>query len=179
MTDYERIERDYFEAIQRFQNDEYIVIELWPEEPFVGHLKITIFGAENTPYENGRFVFEIKTFNNYPFYPPGVFCHTKIWHPNIDIDRAPPSNNFWKDNVCFDIINPDRIGKVDPITKTMGWTPTKDLVMLLECLKLMIHCYPPFFNPDDPLNREAGAQYKHNRAEFEKKAREWTEKYAS
>ena len=178
MTDYERIERDYFEAIQRFQNDEYVVIELWPEEPFVGHLKLTVFGAEDTPYENGRFVFEIKTFNNYPFYPPGVFCHTKIWHPNIDIDRAPPAKNFWKDNVCFDIINPERIGKVDPVTKTMGWTPTKDLVMLIECIKLMIHCYPPFFNPDDPLNREAGAQYKHNRIEFEKTAREWTDKYA-
>jgi len=64
LTDYERIERDYFEALQRFQNDEYVVIELWPEEPFVGHLKVTIFGAEDTPYENGRFVFEIKTFNN-------------------------------------------------------------------------------------------------------------------
>ncbi len=80
--------------------------------------------------------------------------------------------------MCFDIINPDRIGKVDPLTKTMGWAPTKDLVMLFECLKLMVHCYPPFFNPDDPLNKQAGAQHKYNRAEFEKMAKEWTEKYA-
>jgi ubiquitin-protein ligase len=178
VTDFGRVENDYFEALQRFQNDQYVLIELWPGEPFVGHLKVTIDGAENTPYEGGRFVFEIKTFNNYPFYPPGVFCHTKIWHPNIDIDRAPPTDRFWKDNVCFDIINPDRIGKVDSLTNTMGWTPTKDLVMLIECLKLMIHCYPPFFNPDDPLNREAGAQYKFNQAEFEKKAKEWTKLYA-
>ena len=178
MTDYERIERDYFEALQRFQNDGYVIIELWPGDYFVGHLKLTIIGAEDTPYENGRFIFEIKTFNNYPFYPPGVFCHTKIWHPNIDIDVAPPTGSYWKDNVCFDIINPTRIGKVDPVTKTMGWTPTKYLVMLLECLKLMIHCYPPFFNPDDPLNKEAGALYKYNRVEFDKKAKEWTRTYA-
>ena len=35
-----------------------------------------------------------------------------------------------------------------------------------------------FENPDDPLNREAGAEYKYNKAEFEKKAREWTKRYA-
>jgi ubiquitin-protein ligase len=67
---------------------------------------------------------------------------------------------------------------MDPDTKTMGWTPTKDLSMLIECLKLMIHCFPPFFNPDDPLNREAGAQYKYNKPEFERMAKEWTAQYA-
>lgn len=178
MTDYERIESDYFEALRRFQNDPYVTIEIWPTDSYVGHLKVTIRGSAGTPYMGGRFVFEIKTFNNYPYYPPGVFCHTRIWHPNIAIDRSPPTGTYWKDNVCFDIINPERIGKVDPVTKTIGWTPTKDLLMVIECLKLMIHCYTPFFNPEDPLNMEAGQQYKMERVLFEKKSKEWTEKYA-
>ena len=178
MTDYERVERDYLEAVERFHNDPYVRIEPWPTDPFVGHVKITIIGTDGTPYEDGEFIFELKTFNNYPYYPPGVFCHTKIWHPNIESNRAPPTENSWKDNVCFDIINPDRIGKVDAKTHSSGWTPTKNLVMIVECLKLMIHCYPPFFNPDDPLNKEAGEECKTDYDAFTRKAVEWTRKYA-
>ncbi len=178
MTEFNRIETDYFEALQYYENDDKVSIELWPGSDFVGHLKIVIRGREKTPYEGGRFLFEMKAFENYPFYPPGVFCHTKIWHPNIDIDKPAPTDDLWKDNVCFDIINPERIGKVDPVSHASGWTPAKDLTMIFECLKLMIHCYPPFFNADDPLNLDAGYQYKEVRGVFRRKAAGWTRKYA-
>lgn len=178
MTDYERVETDYFELLKYYEEDDFVDIDLWPGDNFVGHLMITIYGTKDTPYENGRFIFEIKTFNNYPFYPPGVFCHTRIWHPNIDIDKPLPTDAYWRDNVCFDIIDPDRIGQVDKLTHASGWTPTRDLVLIVECLKLMIHCYDPFFNCEDPLNEEAGEQCKQNKEEFDSKAKEWTMQYA-
>ena len=170
MTDYERVETDYFELLKYFEEDEFVVIDLWPGDNFVGHLMVSIYGPKDTPYFNGRFVFEIKTFNNYPFYPPGVFCHTRIWHPNIDIDKPAPSRAYWRDNVCFDIIDPDRIGKVDKTTHAAGWTPTRDLVLIVVCLKLMINCKEPFFNTKDPLNIEAGEQCIRDRKEFDLKA---------
>jgi len=179
MIEYNRIETDYFEALQYYEKDRYVTVEMWPGSDFIGHLKLTLRGREKTPYEGGKFIFELKAFETYPFYPPGVFCHTRIWHPNIDIDKPAPNTDLWKDNVCFDIINPERIGRVDPETHASGWTPAKDLTMIFECLKLMIHCYPPFFNADDPLNFDAGHQYREVRGVFNRKAAAWTRKYAT
>ncbi len=174
---YERIEIDFFDALNQYENDPFVELHLWPGDNYVGHILIVIKGNPDTPYKDGKFIFEIKMFENYPFFPPGVFCHTKIWHPNIDIDKPSPTDAFWKDNVCFDIIDPDRIGKVDPETKAAGWSPTHDLILIIECLKLMVHCYPPFFNPDDPLNIEAGEEYKKSPEQFMKHALKWTKLY--
>ncbi len=175
---YERVEADYFDALSTYDADPYMEIELWPPSNFVGHLRLIIKGAEGTPYAGGVFEFEIKMFNDYPFSPPGVFCHTPIWHPNIALNRVPPSEKGWRDNVCFDMIDPRRVGHVDPQTQSAGWTPTKDLVLLLESLKLMIHCFPPFFNPEDPLNEEAAQEFKTNVEAFNMHAKEMTDKYA-
>ncbi|MFO7797979.1 MAG: hypothetical protein ACQERB_13460 [Promethearchaeati archaeon] len=43
---------------------------------------------------------------------------------------------------------------------------------MLESIK------PPFFNPGDPLNHEAGEQYFRSHKSFQKKAEKWTQKYA-
>lgn len=88
--------------------------------------------------------------------------------PNID-SSIPPG----KLNICLDLINPDLVGKVDASTGAIymqlsvsGWTPSKTLTNIIEALKGMIlrntsflnckHVEPPFFNPGDPLNHEAG-----------------------
>ena len=60
MTDYERVETDYFELLKYYEEDDFVDIDLWPGDNFVGHLMITIYGTKDTPYENGRFIFEIK-----------------------------------------------------------------------------------------------------------------------
>lgn len=175
---YERIEADYFEALSAYDEDPFIDIDLWPGDNFVGHMQVIISGAKGTPYAGGRFVFEIKMFSDYPFSPPGVFCHTPIWHPNIALGRTPPTKNSWRDNVCFDIIDPRRVGKVDPTTQTAGWTPTRDIVMLLEAMKLMVHMFPPFFNPSDPLNEDSAKQYMEDQNGFMAKAKEMTDRHA-
>ncbi|MHA1871664.1 MAG: ubiquitin-conjugating enzyme E2 [Promethearchaeota archaeon] len=166
-----REETDYQEAVEAFKNDPTVIIEPWGMS--VDHIRLTIIGIPGTPYEGGKFVFEIKLPDNYPFSPPYAYCHTLIWHPNID-SSIPPG----KLNICLDLINPDLVGKVDASTGASGWTPSKTLANVIEALKGQIHCEPPFFNPADPLNYEAGEQALRAEDKFNKKAREWTKKYA-
>jgi ubiquitin-protein ligase len=166
-----REEVDFTEATEAYKDDEFIAIEPWGMS--VDHLRLIIRGRPNTPYAGGKFMFEIKMPENYPFHPPYGYCHTLLWHPNID-SSIPPG----KINICLDLINPDLVGKVDASTGASGWTPSKTLTNIIEALKGQIHCEPPFFNPADPLNFEAGEQALHNNDKFESKAREWTKKYA-
>lgn len=166
-----REEVDYTEAVEAFKADESLKIEPWSME--VNHLRVTIVGRPNTPYAGGKFMFEIKMGDNYPFSPPYAYCHTLLWHPNIDNSIGPG-----KINICLDLINPELVGKVDIRTGASGWTPSKTLTNVIEALKGQIHCEPPFFNPGDPLNYEAGEQALHHYNKFEAKAKEWTKKYA-
>ncbi|MHA1719858.1 MAG: ubiquitin-conjugating enzyme E2 [Promethearchaeota archaeon] len=168
---YIREEVDYTEAVEAFKSDDSIKLEPWGME--VDHLRLTITGRPGTPYNGGHFMFEIRMNENYPFEPPYVYCFTPIWHPNIDT-----SINPGKINICLDLINPELVGKVDVATGASGWTPSKTLTNIIEALKGQIHCEPPFFNPGDPLNFEAGDQALNHYNKFESKAKEWTKKYA-
>ena len=166
-----REEVDYADAVEIFKDDPLVKIEPWGMN--VDHLRLRISGREGTPYDGGIFMFEIKMGENYPFSPCYVYCHTLLWHPNID-----SSIPFGKINICLDLINPELIGKVDIKTGASGWTPSKTLINVIEAIKGQIDCESPFFNPTDPLNFEAGAQVLNNYNKFEKKAKEWTKKYA-
>ena len=166
-----RDEVDYLEASKKYADDPYITIEPWVDR--VDHIRLIIKGKEDTPFENGKFVFEIKLGSNYPFTPPYAFCQTLIWHPNID-SSMPPG----KSNICLDLINPDRVGVLDSTTHASGWTPAKTLTNIIESLKGMIHMEAPFWNPSDPLNNKAGEQALKEPKAFAKEAKKWTEKYA-
>ena len=52
------------------------------------HFKITIFGPENSPYENGIFEAEISIPKLYPFEPLSLEFLTKIFHQNISIKNG-------------------------------------------------------------------------------------------
>ncbi|MBD3353623.1 MAG: hypothetical protein GF364_19220 [Candidatus Lokiarchaeota archaeon] len=166
-----REEVDFQEAVDMYQDDPTIILEPWGMT--ISHLRLIIKGIPDTPYDRGSFVFEIKMPENYPYYPPYVYAHTLMWHPNID-SSIPPG----KLNICLDLINPDLIGTYDVGSGASGWVPTKTLSVIIEALKGMMHCEFPFFNPQDPLNFEAGEQAQHAYHRFVKKAKEWTEKYA-
>ena len=176
-----REETDYTEALEAYKDDANIIIEPWGRS--IDHLRLTIIGKEGTPYNKGKFLFEIKFPENYPFAPPlnqivnlfrrNAYAVTLMWHPNID-SSIPPG----KLNICLDLINPDLVGKVDASTGASGWTPSKTLTNIIEALKGMMHVEPPFFNPGDPLNHEAGEQYFRAQKKFESKAKSWTAKYA-
>jgi ubiquitin-protein ligase len=144
-----REETDYTESIEAYKNDPFVIIEPWGRS--IDHLRLTIIGKKGTPYSDGKFIFEIKFPENYPFQPPYAYAVTLMWHPNIDIDAS---------------------------TGASGWTPSKTLTNIIEALKGMMHVEPPFFNPGDPLNHEAGEQYFRAQKKFEAKASAWTKKYA-
>jgi ubiquitin-protein ligase len=154
-----------------FDKDKYIDIQ--PIDGRSDWLQVTIKGLEGTPYEEGKFIFELKLPSNYPYSPPFCRCQTRIWHPNID-----PSAPAGKSNVCLDLINPSVIGKVDAQTGASGWTPSKTITNVIEALKGMIHMQPPFWNPNSAINTDAGEIALDNPDAFNEISKDWTRKYA-
>ena len=110
-----------------------------------------IKGPEETPYEGGEFTVDINLSLNYPFKPPHVHFITKIYHCNINSNGS----------LSLDILRDQ-------------WSPALTIIRIIRTIYYLL-C-DPF--PDDPLVPEYARLYKNNRAEYEKNAREWTEKYA-
>lgn len=119
-------------------------------------LEANVLGPAGSPYEKGLFKIEITVPNKYPFEPPTFKFTTKVYHPNIDVEGR----------ICLDLL------KVPPAG---SWKPTVSLANVLVAIQMLL-ANP---NPDDPLMAEIGCEFKTNRAEFERKAKEWTVKYAS
>ena len=111
----------------------------------------TIIGPTKSPYAGGVFNLSIIFPERYPFKPPKVKFLTKIYHPNID--RL--------GNICLDILN-------------VNWSPVISVTKLLLSISSLLT--DP--NPNDPLLKEAATLYLNNRAEFDKKAREYTIRFA-
>ncbi|MFX0100968.1 MAG: ubiquitin-conjugating enzyme E2 [Candidatus Hodarchaeota archaeon] len=168
-----RKETDFAECAGIFASNAHVSLEPWQDGGSIEHLRLDIVGLDKTPYELGKFTFEIRLPPNYPFSPPFAYCHTIVYHPNID-STIPPG----KLNICLDLINPELVGQVDVSTGASGWTPAKTLTNLIEALRGMMHVESPFFNPADPLNHEAGEEALRAWNKFARKAREWTKKYA-
>lgn len=112
----------------------------------------TIFGPDNSPYENGVFKLEILFPKDYPFKPPKIKFLTRVYHPNINSHGA----------ICLDIL------------KT-NWSPalTISKVLLSICSLLT----DP--NPDDPLSPDIAHLYKNDYQTYCDTARDWTLRYAS
>ena len=110
-----------------------------------------IFGPSDSPYAGGVFNLTIQFPVDYPFKPPRLMFITKVYHPNI-----------YKDGfICLDIL------------KT-NWSPALTISKVL--LSVLSMFTDP--NPDDPLVPDIANQYKHDRAEYERIARKWTQLYA-
>jgi ubiquitin-conjugating enzyme E2 D/E len=110
-----------------------------------------IFGPSDSPYTGGVFNLTIQFPVDYPFKPPRLMFTTKVYHPNINRDGF----------ICLDIL------------KT-NWSPALTISKVL--LSVLSMFTDP--NPDDPLVPDIANQYKNDRAEYERVAREWTRLYA-
>ena len=116
--------------------------------------KVTIKGPPDSPYEGGEFHLIMKLTSLYPETPPLIKFLTQVYHPNIC---------FFKDlgSICLSILDVD-------------WSPNYTISQAL----LAIYCLLTDPNPDDPMKREIAKLYKENREEYNKRARNWTQKYA-
>ncbi|XP_005409793.1 PREDICTED: ubiquitin-conjugating enzyme E2 D4-like [Chinchilla lanigera] len=111
----------------------------------------TIMGPNDSPYQGGVFYLTIQFTSDYPIKPPKVVFTTQIYHPNINRNGK----------ICLDILKSQ-------------WSPALTVSKLLLSICSML-CDP---NPDDPLVPEIANLYLKDRKEYERRAREWTAKYA-
>lgn len=116
------------------------------------HYKGTIIGTGI--YEGGVFVVEIFLQRTFPFTPPQVVWHTRIWHPNFT-DEVPA-------RICESILNKD-------------WYPNMHVVSVIEALKNLL-ANP---NPDDPLNAWAAHEMKNWPDRFIARVRQYISIYAT
>jgi len=112
----------------------------------------TIMGPSGSPYSGGIFFLDIHFSGDYPFKPPKVQFRTKIYHCNIN------SNG----HICLDILKGN-------------WSPalTISKVLLSICSLLA----DP--NPKDPLVGSIAMHLLNNKEDHDKKAREWSKRYAT
>ena len=112
----------------------------------------TILGPEGTPYHGGVFFLKINFPSNYPFQPPKIRFETKIYHCNINQNGG----------ISLDILQDQ-------------WSPALSIATILVSIMSLLS--EP--NPDDPLVHEIARIYKEDKEQHDRRAKEWTEKYAS
>mmetsp|Transcript_15309 Transcript_15309/g.21321 ORF Transcript_15309/g.21321 Transcript_15309/m.21321 type:complete len:224 (-) Transcript_15309:103-774(-) len=105
---------------------------------------LTKFKVSVTPdtgyWARATYHFSFVIPSHYPHSPPKVDCHTKIYHPNINLDGK----------VCLNILRED-------------WKPVLDINAVIYGLIYLF--YEP--NPDDPLNHEAAELFRKDVNKFE------------
>lgn len=111
----------------------------------------TIIGPSDSPYEGGLFKLKIEFPVDYPFKPPTVTFITKVFHPNINASGG----------ICLDILKNE-------------WSPSLTIGKVLLSISSLLT--DP--NPKDPLVPEIARLYETNIEQFNRVAKEYTQKYA-
>jgi ubiquitin-protein ligase len=113
---------------------------------------ITIFGPQDTLYENGIFHGSINFPNEYPIKPPIVIINNII-HPNIHKTG----------HVCISILHEgsDEYGYEDT---SLRWSPSHSINSIMLSIILLLSC-PNF---DSPANIDASVLCKNHPDEYRK-----------
>lgn len=120
-----------------------------------------LYGPEGTPYDGGIFFLDIDIPQDYPLKPPTVRFRTRIFHCNVTA-RDSDTPDSGEGRICLDILKGN-------------WTPALTIgKVLISISSLLEDC-----NPDDPFSSWISDIYKRDRAEHDRRAREWTAKYAT
>ncbi len=114
---------------------------------------VILEGPAGTPYEGGFFKLRFVFPDNYPFKPPEVKFLTSVYHPNIKLDTG---------DICLDVFS-------------SSWTPTQKVSEILEKIASILQS-PSAVSPLEP---EIANELQNKPKEFEKKAKEYTAKYAT
>ena len=115
------------------------------------HWKITLIGPIDTPYAGGMFFLTADFTEGYPETKPEVRFVNKIYHLNVS-----PSNG----HICISTLN--------------HWKAKTPMVDVISAIFALFYDQ----NPDSPYSGAMAKEYVSNRAQFNKKAEEWTKLYA-
>ncbi|KXS15141.1 ubiquitin-conjugating enzyme [Gonapodya prolifera JEL478] len=111
----------------------------------------TLQGPPGSPYEGGTFFLDVQFGPEYPFRAPKVTFKTRIYHCNINMHGQ----------ICLDILKDQ-------------WSPALTISKVLLSIASLLS--DP--NPHDPLVGSVAAEYLNNRQAHDKRAKEWTQRYA-
>jgi len=110
----------------------------------------SIYGPPDTIYEGGYFKAVIRFPFDYPYSPPNVRFHTKMWHPNI----------YENGEVCISILHPPVDDPESGELPSERWTPTQSVrTIILSIISLLMEP-----NISSPANVDASVMYKRWRA---------------
>ena len=116
-------------------------------------LNILLFGAPDTPYENGTFWVRMEFPNTYPLRPPTLAMKTQIFHPIVDK----------RGKICLSILS--------------EWQHKRNIIA--ECFGTL---YQAMKNPQpflrDAIDDEALRLYFEDYHEFDNVATKYTQKFA-
>ena len=123
-----------------------------PDKKNVFHWEISLCGPVDTPYAGGMFFLTADFTDDYPQKKPEVRFKNKIYHLNVS-----PSTG----HICISTLN--------------EWKPKTPMVDVISAIFALFYDQ----NPKSPYSGEMAREYETNRAQFNKKAEEWTKQYAS
>jgi ubiquitin-conjugating enzyme E2 D/E len=116
--------------------------------------QVQLAGPKDSPYSGGTFLLSLTLPPDYPFKPPTLNFQTKIYHPNVTNDE--------KGSMCLGMLRQDE------------WKPSSKIGAVLQFARQLL--VEPV--PDDAVEASIGKEYKEDRKEFLKKAKNWTKMYA-
>jgi len=117
--------------------------------------EIVMDGPSESVYSGGHFKLLLVLPPDYPFKPPTLNFQTKIYHPNVSNDD--------KGSMCLGMLRSDT------------WKPPNRISAVLKLARDLL--IAP--QPDDAVETSIADQYKNNRKEFDKAAKDWVKRYAS
>ena len=122
---------------------------------------VTLIAPKDTPYKNGLFFLKIHFPPDYPNIAPEVYFITPIYHLNVNPTAPKEEGGESLGHVCISTLN--------------WWKPN------YKIKEALLNIYSLFYmhNPDSPYGIERAKEYKYNLELYEKKAKYFTQKYAS
>ncbi|OAY30907.1 ubiquitin-conjugating enzyme E2-23 kDa isoform X1 [Manihot esculenta] len=119
----------------------------------LNEFNVDFHGPKESLYEGGIWKIRVELPDAYPYKSPSIGFVNKIFHPNVDELSG---------SVCLDVIN-------------QSWSPMFDLLNVFEVFLPQLLLYP---NPADPLNGDAASLMMKDREKYDKKVKEYCERYA-
>ena len=79
--------------------------------------EVAIYGPPDTLYQGGYFKSSVKFPADYPYSPPSVRFHTRMWHPNI----------YENGDVCISILHPPVDDPTNSELPSEKWNPAQNV----------------------------------------------------